>query len=123
VIRTIGKGNKQNLVPLTDEARAALTGVHMPEVGRIFPLNRRQVRYDREIARAAAGLPNFRFHDLRHSFAQDLEDAGLGHFITDALHHGSPSLRRRYAQARPDVLREAIETARGITTGTRPRKT
>jgi integrase len=53
-------------------------------------------------------LGDFRFHDLRHCFAQDLEDAGVGHLITPALHHSSASLRPRYAKARTAMLADAI---------------
>jgi integrase len=125
IIRAIGKGRaggKENIVPITSAVASILAGMELPDVGRIFPCTARQVRDDREVARKAAGLPGFRFHDFRHSFAQDLEDAGLGHFITDVLHHVSPALRRRYAHARQDVLREAIETARRHSMGTRGRK-
>jgi len=115
VIRTVGKGRaggKENVVPITEEAASILAELTMPDVGRLFPLTRFQVTKDRLRAREAAGVKGFRFHDLRHSFAQDLEDAGLGHFVTDALHHSSPTLRRRYAHARQDVLRAAIEEAK-----------
>lgn len=126
VIRTVGKGRaggKENLVPITAEVADILAGMTLPEVGRLFPMSRFDVTRDRLAARKAADLPNFRLHDARHSFAQDLEDAGLGHFITDALHHSSPTLRRRYAHARQDVIREAIETASRHTRGTRGGKT
>jgi integrase len=115
LIRTIGKGRaggKENLVPITAEVAEILAGLELPDVGRIFQCGERQVRTDRELARAAAGLPDFRFHDLRHEFAQTLEDAGFGDTITAALHHSSPALRRRYAHARLDRTREAIEAAR-----------
>ena len=96
---------------MSAKARAVLESMTLPEVGRIFSVTARQVRADREVARKAAGLSGFRFHDLRHCLAQDLEDAGLGHFIQDALHHTSGALRRRYAKARVDVTREALDKA------------
>lgn len=115
LIRAVGKGRaggKENLVPITVEVRTILDGLTVPDVGRLFTMSRFDVARDRLAARKEAGLPNFRLHDARHSFAQDLEDAGLGHFITDALHHSSSTLRRRYAHARQDVIREAIEEAK-----------
>lgn len=59
--------------------------------------------------RTRAGLPHARLHDLRHSFAQDLEDAGHGDAIQDLLHHSTPALRRRYAKARVDRLRAVLD--------------
>ncbi len=126
LIRSVTKGRaggKEVAVPITDEVARILAGLTLPDVGRLFPLSKFQVTRDRVDAREAAGLASFRFHDWRHSFAQDLEDAGLGHFITDALHHSSPTLRKRYAHARQDVIREAIETARRHTRGTQGGKT
>jgi integrase len=126
LIRTVGKGRaggKENLVPITAEVAEILAGLELPDVGRIFPLNHSQVRKDRERARKLADLPNFRFHDLRHEFAQTLEDAGFGDTITAALHHSSPALRRRYAHARLDRTREDIETAMRHRVGTTKPKT
>ena len=116
LIRTIGKGHaggKENIVPITAAVAEILAGMTLPDVGLLFPLTRHQVTEDRQLARAAAGLPGFRFHDFRHCLAQDLEDAGLGDVITAALHHSSPALRGRYAHARIDKVRQAIEKAQG----------
>ena len=109
--RTKGRaGGKDVTVPMTEAVLGLLMAIgRLPEVGRIFPVHDRVLRADRERARQAIGRPDLRTHDLRHSFAQDLEDAGLGDFITDALHHSTPALRRRYAKARTNKLREAIE--------------
>ena len=121
IIRTVTKGRaggKEVTAPITGEVEGILDDMNMPEVGRLFSLKRHEVRRDREIARRAAGLDGFRFHDLRHCFAQDLEDAGYGDTVTAALHHSSPTLRKRYSHARLDRTREAIEAARGHRTGT-----
>lgn len=121
MIRAIGKGQaggKENLVPITTAVAEILAGMKLPDVGRIFSVDENQVRWDREVARKAAGLPGFRFHDFRHCFAQDLEDAGVGDAITAALHHSSPALRKRYAHARVETVRAAIETARRHAGGT-----
>ena len=74
-----------------------------------FP-SRRDSRNDWEDARAKIGAPHIRLHDLRHTFAQRLEDAGAGDLITDLLHHTDPRLRRRYAEARMDRLRQTLDT-------------
>lgn len=83
----------------------------LPDIGPIFAVTGDQLRKDRERARVAAGLPDLRFHDLRHLFAQRLEDAGLGWRITDALHHADPRLRARYARARIRDVGRAVEEA------------
>jgi integrase len=68
------------------------------------------LRQDWEAARAAIGRPDLRLHDLRHTFAQRLEDAGAGDLITDALHHSDPRLRRRYSHVRLERLRERLDS-------------
>jgi integrase len=106
-------GGKPIVVPMTAKTREILARMALPDVGLIAAVTERTFRRDRETARAAAGLPRWRAHDARHEFSQRLEDAGLGHFIQDALHHSSPAMRRRYARARVDVTREAIEKVQG----------
>lgn len=113
-VRTKGRaGGKLVTVPITQAVLAVLSEVgRIPDEGPIWPLTVTQVSVDIRKAREAAGLPGFRgLHDLRHSFAQDLEDAGAGEIISDALHHTSPALKRRYAKARTDRMRQVIEGA------------
>jgi integrase len=110
--RTKGRGGgKPIVVALTTQAVAVLERLAMPEVGRIWGFTFAQARWDREQARKAAGLPKWRWHDCRHELGQMLEDAGLGAHVADALHHSNQSYRRRYAHARPDVIRDAVEEA------------
>jgi integrase len=105
-------GGKPTTVPITPPVAELLASIQpWPDLGCIFRVTSRQLREDRERARAAVGLPDFRTHDLRHAFAQMLEDAGEGQAISDALHHSNPHLRRRYAAARLEVTRQAIERA------------
>ena len=60
--------------------------------------------------RAAAGLEDVRFHDLRHSFASHLVSAGLSLPIIGAmLGHSKPATTQRYAHLADQPLREAAE--------------
>lgn len=115
VIHAVSKGRgkgKPTPIEMTEPVLAVLQSMgRLPEVGRLFPISTRQLRRHLEKAREAARLPTFRFHDTRHSLAQDLEDAGLGDVIPDALHHSSPALRRRYAKARLQRVSAAVTTA------------
>lgn len=114
VIRAISKGRaggREVIVPITREVRAILRLIGVPQVGRLFPVTDAQLRRDLRAAAAVTGLPAG-IHQARHTFAQDLEDAGLGDAITAALHHSTPRMRERYAKARVDRTRQAIEAAR-----------
>lgn len=113
VIRTWSKGKaggRFTPVPVTPAVAELLAA--LPQQGRLFPgLTNTMIRRDVDKARAATGLAGMVLGRARHSFAQDLEDAGLGDVITAALHHSDPRLRRRYAQVRLDQVRAAVETA------------
>jgi integrase len=60
--------------------------------------------------RKAAGLADFRIHDLRHSFASELVSGGASlPLIGRLLGHSNPSTTSRYAHLYDDPLREAVE--------------
>ena len=105
-------GGKATAVPITAGVLDVLCAIGcLPRVGRLFPIDGDTLRRDLDRARALTGLAHVRFHDARHTFAQRLDDAGLGDVISDALHHSDPRLRRRYSKARIDRVRAAIDLA------------
>ncbi|GAC1676154.1 MAG: hypothetical protein PVS2B2_11670 [Candidatus Acidiferrum sp.] len=57
----------------------------------------------------AAGIANFRWHDLRHTFASRLRQSGapLGH-IAELMGHKGLSMTRRYAHLSIANLHEAV---------------
>jgi integrase len=58
----------------------------------------------------AAGLANFRFHDLRHTFASRLVARGVSSYIVQqAGGWRTPSMMQRYAHLDPGTLRAAVE--------------
>ena len=60
--------------------------------------------------REAAGLPDVRLHDLRHSFASVAVAGGLSLPIIGALlGHTQPATTARYAHLAADPLRAAAE--------------
>lgn len=60
-------------------------------------------------ARAHAQLADFRFHDLRHTFATRLVQAGVDLYkVQRLLGHKSPSMTQRYAHHSPESLREGV---------------
>ena len=60
-------------------------------------------------ARIRAGLPDFRIHDLRHSFASYLVNAGRSLYeVQELLGHADIKMTMRYAHLAPDHLNDAI---------------
>jgi integrase len=67
-------------------------------------------RYWFEKAIAEAGISDFHWHDLRHTFASRLTMAGVGLRATqDALGHKSIAMTVRYAHLDPDFLLNVVE--------------
>lgn len=75
----------------------------------------------------AAGIENFRWHDLRHTFASRLAMAGETiQTIAELLGHSSIQMAQRYAHLSPGHLRAAVQRLvpgkTGTTTGTKRRQ-
>jgi integrase len=67
-------------------------------------------RYWFEKAVKAAGIRDFHWHDLRHTFASRLAMAGVGlRAIQDALGHKSIAMTVRYSHLAPDFLLDVVE--------------
>ena len=69
----------------------------------------RNVRKAFEGARKRAGIVDFRFHDLRHTFASHLVMAGIDlKTVQELLGHKSFEMTLRYAHLSPNHKRMAI---------------
>jgi site-specific recombinase XerD len=67
-------------------------------------------RYWFEKAVRKAGLADFHWHDLRHTFASRLTMAGVGlRAVQDALGHKSVAMTVRYSHLAPDFLFDVVE--------------
>lgn len=62
------------------------------------------------IARKKAKLEDFRFHDLRHTFATRLVQGGVDIYkVQKLLRHKSPQMTQRYAHHFSESLRDGVE--------------
>lgn len=69
-----------------------------------------QVRDSWAAARKVCGLEHVRWHDLRHTCASWLVQAGVPlHTVSEVLGHTSMAMTRRYAHLSPDHLSDAIK--------------
>jgi integrase len=113
-------------VPLSAAAKTLLTEMRQEcaeDSDWLFPAPRKSgPRTDIDDAwealRDAAGIPDVRLHDLRHSFASVLASQGLSLPIIGALlGHSTPATTARYAHLLDDPLRQATEAASAVITG------
>ncbi len=62
------------------------------------------------IALRRAGIQDFRFHDLRHTFATRIVQAGKDLYkVQVLLGHKTPIMTQRYAHHYPESLRDGVE--------------
>lgn len=103
------KNGRDRAVPMNDEARSVIEQLSTgrPEA-RLFPFD--------EIKRAwhtccrIAGIEDLHFHDLRHTFATRLADAGADAFtIAALLGHTTIQMAARYTHATDQGKRSAVE--------------
>ncbi len=126
-IRVIGKGNKERLVPIGDEAakyidiyRSTIRSKVLPKKGQesILYLNRRGSRLSRvmvfyiikDAAQKAGITKNIHPHTLRHSFATHLVEGGADlRAVQEMMGHESITTTEIYTHLDRKFLRETLE--------------
>lgn len=74
------------------------------------PLDPRNILRSFYDARKRAGLDGLRFHDLRHTFATRLAQAGVDLYkVQKLMRHKTPIMTQRYAHHYPESLRDGVE--------------
>lgn len=106
VLDTRTKSGKGRAVPLPAEA-TRIAAARLP-----WALTEKELRREFESARAAAGLPGVRLHDLRHAYASQLAATGAhAADMRDLLGHSSLAVTSRYTHVSADRLRAAVDAA------------
>lgn len=125
IMRT--KGNKELVFRITPALMAMLSTVPPEERrGRVFDFTNFKRRW--ADAKAAAGIENLRFHDLRHTFGSWARQAGADLAdIRDDMGHSSIGMTLRYAHVKPDAAFTAADRVSdkllGTIAGTEDQKT
>jgi integrase len=106
------KNGEDRTVRLCDRACAILASLGPKEAGPVFKYKGKAIRSVRTsfiAARKASGLDDVRFHDLRHTFASRLVQAGVPLYDAGQLMgHKSLEMVQRYAHLAPDYQERAI---------------
>lgn len=115
VLASHSKGNNTRMIPLNAEALAVLTTIKPdPAKGLVFKSPVTGGRFNNvkkawaEITKAA-GIPDLRWHDLRHDFASQLVMKGAPLFTVQKLMgHANSRMTQRYAKLAPSTLADAV---------------
>lgn len=106
------KNGESRTVPLAAPAVATLKTWSRGRlrVGPVFPYTKNQIEKPWQAARKAAGLPDFRFHDLRHSAASYLAMSGASLMdIAAILGHKTLAMVKRYSHLSEQHTRAAVD--------------
>jgi len=109
------KANREKVIPLSQRALNVLQRRYDNGSGYVFPnpetgkpLKHFYSTWNR--IRKAAGLPDVRLHDLRHSYASFLVNNGRSLYeVQKLLGHSQLSTTQRYAHLTEDTLKDATE--------------
>ena len=123
------KNGERRTIPLNQTVLELLKqkyGNRSVDTGFVFPseaqtrLNARNIRRSLQIALKKAKITDFHFHDLRHTCATRMVQAGVDLYkVQRLLGHKSPIMTQRYAHHYPESLRdgvEALQAGRGVST-------
>ncbi len=108
------KGNlkkKYKVIPMSDTLFQMLVNRYrtVGSTGRVFPISASSARHAFDEAVERAGIKNFHFHDLRHTFATRLVQAGVNLYtVKELMGHESIKTTERYAHHYPESLRPSV---------------
>jgi integrase len=109
------KNNLPRTIPLNPLVRTMLDKLRTTATSEfIFPGTQKdresEAKYAFRKACRVAGIENLRFHDLRHTFASDMINAGVGiGALMGLMGHKTITTTMRYAHLYPQHIRAAIE--------------
>ena len=116
VHESLAKSQRSRHIPLSNAVRQALKEVeHTPGSDYIFLNSKTDKPYGSfkrsfHTALRRAKISDFRFHDLRHTFASQLVRCGVDLYVVQKLlGHSTPKMTQSYAHLREDQLKEAID--------------
>jgi integrase len=105
------KNGEKRSIPMSRTVYDLLRGQNVRDIsGSVFPVSARCLRQGFEKACSRAGLDNFTFHDLRHTFATRLVQNGVDLYkVKELLGHKTIVMTMRYSHHYPESLRSSVE--------------
>jgi integrase len=120
------KQRTQHRIPLSEAACRLLAEMQeQADTEWLFPArgggHRAHINAAWDTLRKAAGIPDARTHDLRHTYATALASSGLGLLVIGRLlGHTAAQTTLRYSHLMDDPLRAATERASAVLSGNAP---
>lgn len=120
----MSKSGKARNIPISAKAMAVLQGLRrwkgcsyvLPNPTTLKPYGNLFCAWD--TARNRAGLPDVRMHDLRHSFASNMVNAGQSIYVVGKLlGHSQVKTTQRYAHLSDATLHAAMDVAANAAVG------
>lgn len=118
------KNKERRTIPLNGivfELLAARQGRMRVKDGYVFASSQDTRIDERNLTRAfyaameTGKVENFRFHDLRHTFATRLVQKGVDLYkVQLLLGHKTPAMTQRYAHHSPESLRDGVQVLEGL---------
>ncbi len=104
------KNGEVRAVPLSSTAIRVLNGrTRGIGAGKVFNITPTRLRKDWEAARAAAGIPDIRLHDLRHEAASRFFEKGLNVMeAASVTGHKTLSMLKRYTHLNPTDIAKKL---------------
>jgi len=98
-------------IPMSQTLYETLQTIKVRDMsGTLFPIAIRSLRAAYDEALAKAGITDFHFHDLRHTFATRLVQNGVDLYkVQKLLGHKNIAMTERYAHHYPESLRSSVE--------------
>lgn len=123
ILLDITKNGKRREIPINQTVRAMLQGIVRridspyvfvnPETGKRY----QDIKRSFGTACRKAGLADFRFHDLRHTFASQLVMNGVDiTTVSRLLGHNSLTMTLRYSHLAPNHLQNAVDVLSRLST-------
>ena len=112
------KNGEKRAIPLSSTLCDVLRGIKVLNIsGKVFPISVRSLRAAFEITLEKTAIKDFHFHDLRHTFATRLVQAGVDFYrVKELLGRKTINMIMRYAHHYPESLRSSIDVLDKTTT-------
>ncbi|MCX6822354.1 MAG: tyrosine-type recombinase/integrase [Candidatus Aenigmarchaeota archaeon] len=112
LIRVVkSKNGEKRSIPMSNTLFNVFKGMNVRDIsGRVFPISKSSIRHAFDKVVEKVNLEDFRFHDLRHSFATRLVQNGVDLYkVKELLGHKTITMTMRYAHHYPESLRSSVE--------------